>query len=216
MHVLADGVAFGDRCDHGIAEVLRMRAREPDALDAVDRVAGTQELTELAAQIERQVAAPGVDVLAEQRDLAHALAGELRHLGDDLARPPRRLAAADGRHDAVRAGRVAAHRHLHPRLKAPLAVLRKLGSEHAIVEAEAPARDPDAAGAEPFAEMRDRARAEGDVDPGVELEDALALRLRVAAADGDHAARVLALPRQRGSRGTRRASCRASRGSCRC
>ena len=35
--------------------------------------------------------------------------------------------------------------------------------------------------------MTDRAGAEGDVDEGVELEDAATLRLRVAPADGDHA-----------------------------
>ena len=41
--------------------------------------------------------------------------------------------------------------------------------------------------------MRDRAGAERDVDLGVELEDALALRLGVAAADGDHAVGIAAL-----------------------
>ena len=34
--------------------------------------------------------------------------------------------------------------------------------------------------------MRDRARPEGDVDERVEVEEPVALRLRVAAADGDH------------------------------
>ena len=69
--------------------------------------------------------------------------------------------------------------------------------EGAVVEAEAAARDADAAGAEPVAEVRDRAGAERDVDVGVELEDPLALRLGVAAADGDHAVGVLALARRR-------------------
>ena len=44
--------------------------------------------------------------------------------------------------------------------------------------------------------MRDRAGAERDVDVGVELEDPLALRLGVAAADGDHAVGVVALARR--------------------
>ena len=69
--------------------------------------------------------------------------------------------------------------------------------EGAVVEPEAPARDPDPARAEPVAEMRDRAGPEGDVDARVELEDALALRLGVAAADRDHALRILALARER-------------------
>ena len=47
MHVLADGAALGDRGDHRLAEVLRVRAREADALDPVDGVAGAQELAEL-------------------------------------------------------------------------------------------------------------------------------------------------------------------------
>ena len=124
-------------------------------------------------------------------------AASSRHLGDDLAGPAALLAAAHGRDDAVRALRVAAHRDLHPRLERPLAVHRQLRGEVAVVEAEPPARDPVAARAEPLAEMRDRPRPERDVDRRVELEDALALSLRVAAADGDHAVGVLALARGR-------------------
>src|SRR5690242_14943676 len=45
--------------------------------------------------------------------------------------------------------------------------------------------------------MRDRPGPEGDVDAGIELEDALSLRLRVAAADRDHAVRILALASER-------------------
>ena len=49
MDVLADGVALGDRGDHRLAEVLRVRAREADALDPVDGVARAQQLAELGA-----------------------------------------------------------------------------------------------------------------------------------------------------------------------
>ena len=73
--------------------------------------------------------------------------------------------------------------------------MRQRGGEGAVVEAEAAARDADAAGAEPVAEVGDRAGPERDVDARVELEDALALRLGVAAADGDHAVGILALAR---------------------
>ncbi len=45
--------------------------------------------------------------------------------------------------------------------------------------------------------MRDRAGTEGDVDVGVELEDAFPLSLGVAAADGDHPTGVASLPRRR-------------------
>ena len=197
MHLLAHGIALGHRGDHRIAEVLRVRAREPDPLDAVDGVARAEQLAELGADLRQQVAAPRVDVLPEQRDLLDALRGEPRDLGEDLAGAPALLAAADGRDDAIGAHRVAAHRHLHPRLEGALAVHRQLGREAAVVETEAAARDADAARAEPLAEVRDRAGPERDVDGRVELEDALALRLGVAAADGDHAVRVFALPRGR-------------------
>ena len=143
----------------------------------------------------QQVAAPRVDVLAEQRDLSHALAREPGHLRDDLARSAALLSSADGRNDAVRALGVAAHRDLHPRLERPLAVHRQLAGEAALVEAEPSARDAEAAGAEPLPEVRDRTRPEGDVDVRVELEEPLALCLGIAAADGDHLARIVRLER---------------------
>ena len=192
--MLADGVALGHRGDDRLAEVLRMRAREADPLDPVDRVAGAQELAELGADVGREIAAPGVDVLAEQRDLAHAVRCELRHLGDDVAGPAALLPPADRRHDAVRARRVAAHRHLHPRVRGPLAVLRQVAGE-VLVRAEPAAVDARAARADPLAEVRDRARPERDVDLRVEVEDPLLLRLGEAAADGDHEVGILALPR---------------------
>ena len=76
VDVLADRVALGDRGDHRLAEVLRVRAREPDPLDALDGVAGAEQLAELGADVGREVAAPRVDVLAEQGDLLDALGGE--------------------------------------------------------------------------------------------------------------------------------------------
>ena len=51
--------------------------------------------------------------------------------------------------------------------------------------------------AEPLAEMRDRTRPERDVDRRIELEDAVALRLGVAPADGDHPIGLLTLSRGR-------------------
>ena len=51
VSVLADGVALGHRGDDGRPEVLRVRARETDAVDPVDVVHGTQELAELRANV---------------------------------------------------------------------------------------------------------------------------------------------------------------------
>ena len=66
-----------------------------------------------------------------------------------------------------------------------LAVLRQVAGE-VLVRAEPAAVDACATRADPLAEVRDRARPEGDVDLRVEVEDALLLRLGEAAADGDH------------------------------
>src|SRR4051794_32688731 len=167
-----------------------MRAREPDALDPVDAVDRAQELREARLQ----VASVRVDILAEQRHLLDSFCGELRDLGQDVARPAADLAAADGRDDAVRAHRVAAHRDLHPRLEAALAVLREAGGERALFcSPPRAARNAEAACTEPLREVRDRARAERDVDLRVEREEAVALRFGVAAADGDDHVGALAL-----------------------
>src|SRR5438552_11232501 len=77
--VLAHRVAVRHRGDHVAAEVLGMRAGEPDPLDALDRVDRAEELREARAD----VAAIRIDVLPEERDLANALGGELFDLRDD-------------------------------------------------------------------------------------------------------------------------------------
>ena len=152
VDVLADRAAVGHGRDHGVAEVLRVRAREADALDALDRVAGAQQLAELGLEPGAQVAAPGVHVLAEQRDLLDAVGGEARHLGHDLAGPAALLATADGRDDAVRALGVAAHRHLYPGAERALAVHRQVAREVLVRPETATGRL--SAGADPLAEVR--------------------------------------------------------------
>src|SRR5439155_25450099 len=129
--------------------------------DLVDLVTGPQQLAEVRPDLGRQVPAVGVDVLAEQRDLPDSIAREALDLSPNLARSAALLAPADRRDDAVGALRVAAHRDLHPRLERPLPMHRQPGREVSLLEAEAAARHPDAAGAEPVGEMPDRARLEG-------------------------------------------------------
>ena len=186
VRVLADCSALGHGGDHFSPEVLRMGAREADALDPDNRVAGSEELAEPGLHVGPEVAAPRVDVLPEKRDLPYALVGEARHLGEDLPWSSAHLAPAHGGHDAVRADRVAAHRDLHPGLEAALAVHRQRAGELALLaRAEAPARRL-AACAEPLREVRDRAGAKRDVDVGVEIEEPLSLSLCVASPDRDH------------------------------
>src|SRR5436190_8506204 len=153
MRVLADGLALGHRGDHVPPEVLRVRAREADALDSVDRVDRAQELGEAAPE----VAAVRVDVLPEERDLANAFAGQARDLGEDLSGAAADLAAAHRRHDAVRAHRVAAHRDLYPGLEPALAMHRQRPGELALVGDPEPAARRLAPGAEPLGQVRDRA-----------------------------------------------------------
>ena len=59
----------------------------------------------------RALAVIGVDVLADQRDLAHAGVGQPLDLGDDLVDRPRHLGAARIGHDAEGAELVAAFLH---------------------------------------------------------------------------------------------------------
>ena len=56
MDVLADGRCLGDRFDDGVSEVLRVRAREANPLDAVDGAGGAEQLAELGLDLDRQLA----------------------------------------------------------------------------------------------------------------------------------------------------------------
>ena len=191
VRVLAHGGALGHRGDHVAAEVLRVRAREADPVDPVDGVDRAQQLGEARAD----VAAVRVDVLAEQR-----------HLADSLARPaarPRRgsrrgAARSRGRGRPGRCSR--SRRSCSPSRPAPTpgSGARAAAGSRAANARSSPvpkraARDAVAAGAEPVAEVRDRAGPERDVDVRVEREQPLALCLRVAAADGDDRPGPLAL-----------------------
>ena len=116
VQVLAHAVALGHRRDRLGPEVLRVRRREADALDAVDRVERAQQVGELRAALPgAEVAAVRVDVLAEQRDLDHAVGGELLDLVHDVAHAAADLAAAHRGHDAERARVVAADLDRDPR-----------------------------------------------------------------------------------------------------
>ena len=116
VDVLAQRVELGVGAHDVLAHVLRVRARVADAVEPLDGVERAQELGERDAP-RAQVAPVGVDVLAEEGDLADAVGDEALDLGDELARRARDLAPARGGHDAVRAHAVAADRDLHPRLR---------------------------------------------------------------------------------------------------
>src|SRR5581483_6460817 len=117
------------------------------------------------------------------RELSDALPRQRLDLRENLSRSPRDLAAAHGRDYAVGAHRVAPHRDLHPGLEASFPVLGKAAREGAFLRnPEGAALDADPSRAEPFAEVRNGARPEGDIDERVTREEPLALSLRVAPA----------------------------------
>src|SRR5207249_1745304 len=142
-----------------------------------------------------EIPSPRADVLVEQCHFANSLGGEPRDLRDDVAGPAADLASPDRRHDAVRTLRVAAHRDLHPSLERPLAMHRQLTGKDSVAQSESPARNTEAACAEPLAEVRDRPGSERDVDVRIELEQPFPLCLGVASADRDHLVGVAALQR---------------------
>ena len=114
----ADIRRLGHRVDHVVGELGRMRRGEAHPLEAVDAPARAQQRRECAAITrDRGIGerdAVGVDVLAEQRDLEDALIDQRLHLGQDVAGPAVDLLAAQRRHDAERAGVVAADRDRNP------------------------------------------------------------------------------------------------------
>ena len=115
----------------GCGEVNRTRS-SPSTL-----AAGAQQLRERAAVA--QLGAVGVHVLAEQRHLEDALADQRAHLGEDVAGPAVLLHAAQRRHDAERAGVVAADRDRDPGRVRRLAARGQGGREH--LELRAPTLD---------------------------------------------------------------------------
>ena len=142
-----------------------------------------------------QVPTPGVDVLAEQRQLAHALGRQALGLGHEDVRGARLLAPSHGRDDAVRARRVAALRDLQPGLERPLATHRQFAGE-LVERREVPSRHV-SPGLDELAEARDVAGAVGQVDERIQLEELVLDRLRPAATDHDHLGRIAQLGRAR-------------------
>ncbi len=101
------------RLDDVVGEGGRVRAGEPDPLQTRRwrrRCAAACRERPLVAELD----AVGVDVLTEQGDLDDAFGHQGLHLGQDVARPAVLLLAAQGGHDAERAGVVAADADRHP------------------------------------------------------------------------------------------------------
>ena len=139
----------------------------------------------------RTFAVIGVDVLSDQRDLAHAGVGEALDFGDDLRHRSRYFGAARIRHDAERAELVAAFLHgdeggnaARPRRLAArrfknveLVLDRKFGVDHRFAVRHA---------RQQVGQAMVALRADHEIDRRRAADDLLALGLRDAARDRDH------------------------------
>ena len=190
MDVLAQRRQFGVGLDHVGAHVLGVRAGVADPLDPVDRVDPGEQLGERGPVLAAQIAAVGVDVLAQQRDLAHAVGGQPADLLHELRGGTADLAPARRGHDAVRAHAVAAHADLDPPLVIALPLGRKMPGE--ALELEEALGGERVAGQE-LGQLVDLAGAERDVDEREAREHLVLDRLGPAAADADYAVGALAL-----------------------
>ncbi len=90
-----DGRRLRHRLDDVVGERGRVRRREPQPLEPLDRAGGAQQPGERAAVTEPD--AVGVHVLSEQRHLDGTLRDERLDLGEDLPRPAVALLAAQVR-----------------------------------------------------------------------------------------------------------------------
>ena len=136
----------------------------------------------------RSLAAVGVDILAEQRELARACLDEAARLGDDRCCWTRRLGAPGVRHDAERAELVTALLDREESRDArqgrqllgqtvELAFQRKVGVEHARLRARPPVQQ--------LGESMVSLRTDHDVDEGGPLEHGLAFGLGYTTCDAD-------------------------------
>ena len=162
-----------------------MRRGKEDALDT--RIAHrAQQIGK--ARLAKEIATVGVNVLAQKRNLAHALTHEPGHLVDNLLEGTALLATTDVRHDAVRTKVVAARHDGHPRVILRLAVPRHTHGVGIlmVVRADMTLAIHKRLG-DKLSHVSNGMGTKNDVDVIDVSEQALAIALGDAAAHGDHA-----------------------------
>ena len=163
-----------------------MRRREADPLDAVDRVERFEQVGEAGRVLPgAEVATVGVDVLAEHRDLAHAVGRERGDLGDDVAQPAAHLATPHLRHDAEGARVVAADLDRDPRRVRGLAARRQRGRVRLVLLEDLDDRPLVARPREQRRGVGQVVGAEHDVDVAGPRHDLVPVLLGEAATDRD-------------------------------
>jgi hypothetical protein len=143
VQVLAHRRSRAHRGERLGPHVLRVRAGEPHATDAVDPTDVAEQVGEQRPQPgavvaglaggELEVAPIRVDVLAEQGDLGDTVARELAHLGQHVVVRAAHLGPTHGGHDAERAVVVAADLDGDPGVVARLTPRRERRREHRVV-----------------------------------------------------------------------------------
>ncbi|MGY3630616.1 hypothetical protein ACVWWI_007547 [Bradyrhizobium sp. USDA 3686] len=177
-------------CNQTVIDIARMAGRITQPRDARERREVLQQPAERPAFSVRSLAVIGVDVLSDQRELAHAVLGEPLHVVDDLCHRPRDFRATRVRHDAEGAELVAAFLHRDESGNAAGADRAGLGlgQEAELVLSREFGLDGAAfiAGAlQQLRQMMIALRSHHDVDRGCTAHDLLALGLCHAACDRD-------------------------------
>ena len=185
----------GERLDQAVVELERVRGGEADALDARHARHVVDERRQIEARAVSHRAAVGVDVLAEQRDLAHALGGELPHLLEHRVEAAADFLAARVGHDAEAAVLAAA---FHDRDEGARALQRAAAGRWSNFSisgklTSTTARPVRRRSAIICGQPVQRLRAEHQVDERRALGDRLALLAGDAAAHADQHARGGAL-----------------------
>ena len=161
-----------------------MRRGKEDTLDT--RIAhGAQQIGK--ARLAKEVTTVGVNVLAQQRNLTHALTHQTCHLVDNLLEGTALLTTTDVRHDAVRAEVVAARHDGHPSVILRLAVPRHTHGVGILmlIRADMALAIQKRLG-DKLGHVSNRMRTKNHVDVIDVGEQALAIALGDAAAHGDH------------------------------
>ncbi|MNS74375.1 hypothetical protein D3C72_1078500 [compost metagenome] len=177
---------IAERIDQRIAELQRVRGGETDATDTIDLGDGADQQAEVGQLAVAMGAAVGVDVLAEQVDLAHALRRKLCHLHHHVLERAADFGTARVGHHAERAVLAAAFHDRHERRRA---IGTRFG--HAIELLDFREADVHlrallfATGADQLRQAMQCLRAEHQVDERRTLDDRLAFLRRHAAADAD-------------------------------
>ena len=161
----------------------------------VDRVERAQQLGEATRRCGAQVAAVGVDVLAEQRDLAHAVGGQAAR---PRRRAPRAAARPRARASTARCSTSSGSCSRRRSAPSPGTSRARLAGRWPVKPSNSkkPCAVSESRGQE-LGELVHLAGAERDVDERELAEDLLLDRLRPAAADADDASGSLALERLR-------------------